>query len=99
MLFKDERGTESEAQITAFEDTWHWNRTAESTYSKLVTQAPDWVSKMIAALREFVGTNHRIAYLVLINRLKQYRRIAIRYEKRAENYRALLTIAAILLWL
>jgi transposase len=35
----------------------------------------------------------------LINRLKQYRRIATRYEKRAENYRALLTIAAILLWL
>lgn len=35
----------------------------------------------------------------LINRLKQNRRIATRYEKRAENYRALLTIAAILLWL
>jgi transposase len=35
----------------------------------------------------------------LINRLKQARRIATRYEKRAENYRALLTIAAILLWL
>jgi transposase len=35
----------------------------------------------------------------LINRLKQFRRIATRYEKRAENYRALLTIAAILLWL
>jgi transposase len=35
----------------------------------------------------------------LINRLKQYRRIAIRYEKRSENYRAFLTIAAIVLWL
>jgi transposase len=35
----------------------------------------------------------------LINRLKQCRRIATRYEKRAENYRAFLTIAAILLWL
>jgi transposase len=35
----------------------------------------------------------------LINRLKQYRRIATRYEKRAENYRAMLTIAAIMLWL
>lgn len=33
------------------------------------------------------------------NRLKQFRRIATRYEKRAENYRAMLTIAAILLWL
>ena len=35
----------------------------------------------------------------LINRLKHNRRIATRYEKRAENYRAFLTIAAILLWL
>jgi len=35
----------------------------------------------------------------LINRLKQCRRIATRYEKRGENYRAMLTIAAILLWL
>ena len=35
----------------------------------------------------------------LINRLKQYRRIATRYEKRSANYRAFLTIAAILLWL
>ena len=32
----------------------------------------------------------------LINRLKHNRRIATRYEKRAENYRAMLTIAAIL---
>jgi transposase len=35
----------------------------------------------------------------LINRLKQHRRIATRYEKRADNYKAFLTIAAILLWL
>jgi transposase len=35
----------------------------------------------------------------LINRLKQNRRIATRYEKRAENYLAMLTIAAIMLWL
>jgi transposase len=35
----------------------------------------------------------------LINRLKQSRRIATRYEKRAENYLARLTIAAILIWL
>jgi transposase len=35
----------------------------------------------------------------LINRLKQFRRIATRYEKRADNYRAFITVAAILLWL
>jgi transposase len=35
----------------------------------------------------------------LINRLKQWRRIATRYEKRAANYQAMVTLAAILLWL
>ncbi len=33
-----------------------------------------------------------------INRLKQFRRVATRYEKRAVNYRAMLTLAAIVLW-
>lgn len=35
----------------------------------------------------------------LVNRCKQFRRLATRYEKRAENYRALWVIAATLLWL
>lgn len=35
----------------------------------------------------------------LINRCKQFRRLATRYEKRAENYRAVWVIAAILLWI
>ena len=35
----------------------------------------------------------------LINRLKQYRRIATRYEKHAANYRAMWLIAATILWL
>lgn len=35
----------------------------------------------------------------LVNRLKQYRRVATRYEKRALHYLAMLTIAAALLWL
>ncbi len=32
-------------------------------------------------------------------RLKQHRRIATRFEKRALHYRAMLTLAAVLLWL
>lgn len=34
----------------------------------------------------------------LFARLKQFRRIATRYEKRAENFAAMITIAAIFLW-
>jgi transposase len=33
-----------------------------------------------------------------INRLKQFRRVATRYEKRAVHYLAVLTLASILLW-
>jgi transposase len=35
----------------------------------------------------------------LIARLKQFRRVATRYEKCAANYLAMITIAAVLLWL
>ncbi len=66
VLFKDERGKESEAQITAFEDTWHWNAAAEGTYNALVTEAPERVAKVIEALRSFVGTSQMMAYLVMM---------------------------------
>jgi len=35
----------------------------------------------------------------MIGRLKQFRRVATRYEKRAVKYLAMLTITAITLWL
>src|SRR5215210_1089567 len=66
VLFKDESGREAEAQIEAFEDTWHWSEAAEQTYYELWTQAPDEASKAIAALRQLVGTNQVMAYLVMM---------------------------------
>jgi site-specific DNA-methyltransferase (adenine-specific) len=66
VLFKDESGKESEAQITAFEDTWHWNEVAEGTYRDLVTSALPHVGKMIEALRDSIGTNQMMAYLVMM---------------------------------
>ena len=36
---------------------------------------------------------------LLINRLKQFRRIATRYEKRAANYLGMVHIGMLLLWL
>jgi len=33
------------------------------------------------------------------NRLKQYRAVATRFEKRAVNYRAMVVIASLLIWL
>ena len=66
VLFKDESGKEAEAQITAFEDTWHWNEKAEATYQALVTESSEQISNMIGALRGFIGTNQMMAYLVMM---------------------------------
>lgn len=76
VLFKDEGGTESDAQITAFEDTWHWGPTAERTYDDLLTQAPDRVGAAVGALRQLVGTNQMMAYLVMMTaRLVELHRV------------------------
>ena len=66
VLFKQETGQDSEAQIAAFEDTWHWNQAAEETYHELVTAAPPHVGQMISALRNFIGENQMMAYLVMM---------------------------------
>ncbi len=66
VLFKQESGEDSEAQIAAFEDTWHWNRAAAETYHELITQAPGHVGQMIGALRSFLGENQMMAYLVMM---------------------------------
>ena len=76
VLFKYESGEDSEAQIAAFVDTWHWNITAEATYREIVTQAPDQVSRMIGAMREFIGPSQMLAYLVMMTaRLLELHRV------------------------
>ncbi len=75
-LFKDESGQDSEAQLTAFEDTWHWDKTAETLYHGLVTDSPPEISRMIAALRDFIGSNQMTAYLVMMTaRLAELHRV------------------------
>lgn len=66
VLFKNESGAESDAQIEAFEDTWHWHHEADETYRHLVTQSPDDISKMIAAMYSFIGPNQMMAYIVMM---------------------------------
>lgn len=67
VLFRDESGSEAESQITAFEDTWHWNASAEETYHELLLAGDD-VSKMIEAFRSFIGT---IIWLVPMKELAE----------------------------
>lgn len=66
VLFKHESGSDAEAQVQAFDDTWHWNQHAEATFAELVTQGRPEVGGMIAALRDFIGENQMMAYLVMM---------------------------------
>ena len=76
MLFRSESGADSEAQITAFEDTWHWGETAEDTYDDLILNAPDKVSTAIEALLNLIDRNQMMAYLVMMTaRLVELHRV------------------------
>ena len=76
VLFKSESGADSEAQITAFEDTWHWGETAEATYDDLIVHAPAKVSTAIEALMNLIQRNQMMAYLVMMTaRLAELHRV------------------------
>ena len=76
VLFKDESGTDSESQIVAFEDTWHWGAAAAHEFDELATNSSAAVSDMISALRGFIGTNQMMAYLVMMTaRLVELHRV------------------------
>ncbi len=76
VLFKAESGADSEAQITAFEDTWHWGHTAEATYHELITDAPAKVATAIEALLNLIDRNQMMAYLVMMTaRLVELHRV------------------------
>jgi site-specific DNA-methyltransferase (adenine-specific) len=65
LLFKSPKGQSSEAQIEAFEDTWHWNEQAEREYDEIVHGANTDLAQMIQALRSFLGENDMMAYRLL----------------------------------
>ncbi|MBL7126489.1 MAG: site-specific DNA-methyltransferase, partial [Dehalococcoidales bacterium] len=76
ILFKENSGTESEAQIKAFTDTWHWTQAAQDTYHDIVINGPLKVGKLIGALHDAIGHNDVMAYLVMMTaRLTELHRV------------------------
>ena len=76
MLFKTPKGHESEAQIGAFDDTWHWGPQAEIEFSQIMKQPNTDVAEMMRALRSFLGENDMMAYLTMMaNRLLELHRV------------------------
>jgi adenine specific DNA methylase Mod len=67
VLFKSQSGDESQAQIEAFDDSWHWSQQAEQQLADLIGGgAPSKVADAIGAMRHLLGTNDVLAYLVMM---------------------------------
>ncbi|MFN0113471.1 MAG: site-specific DNA-methyltransferase, partial [Paracoccaceae bacterium] len=66
VLFKGPQGTESAAQIEAFDDTWHWNDSAEEAFGEVVRGGNAAAATMLRAIRSFLGDNDMMAYLAMM---------------------------------
>ncbi len=76
VLYKDESGLESEAQILAFEDTWHWSRHTTEPEFLALQQQGDKLADLLTTLVRVLGRNPMTAYLVMMaSRLVELHRV------------------------
>ncbi|MFZ5796162.1 MAG: DNA methyltransferase [Sphingomonas sp.] len=66
ILFKSPTGTSSDAQIEAFEDTWHWNDHAEDAFDQVARSGNTKAFDLLNAMRGFLGENDMMAYLSMM---------------------------------
>jgi len=57
ILFRAPSGEASQAQIEAFEDTWHWNDAAERAFDDVMQSGNAQAADMLRALRSFLRDN------------------------------------------
>ena len=76
VLFHEKSGEQSAAQITAFDDTWHWGMESESAYHDVVMDGPKPLADLLQAMRSFLGQNDMMAYLTMMaQRLYELHRV------------------------
>ncbi len=66
VLFKGPAGADSAAQIEAFDDTWHWNDSAEEAFGEVMRGGNAAAATMLRAIRSFLGDNDMMAYLAMM---------------------------------
>ncbi len=66
VLFREKSGEESAAQITAFDDTWHWDLGSEAAYQDVVRNGPPGLADLLQAMHAFLGRNDMMAYLTMM---------------------------------
>lgn len=65
VLFK-EGMQDSQAQVKAFEDSWHWSRESIRTFDYLATKTNEDISNLMQALEKMIGHNDMMAYLTMM---------------------------------
>ena len=66
LLFKSPTGAGSQAQIEAFEDTWHWGQDAEDAFDQVMRSGNTDAADLLRAIRSFLGDNDMMAYLTMM---------------------------------
>jgi site-specific DNA-methyltransferase (adenine-specific) len=66
VLFRSPEGQSSDAQIEAFEDTWHWNASAEAAFDEVMRSGNNDAFELLRAMRGFLGDNDMMAYLAMM---------------------------------
>ncbi|MSP43422.1 MAG: site-specific DNA-methyltransferase [Alphaproteobacteria bacterium] len=66
ILFRSPAGKSAEAQIEAFEDTWHWGEESEQSYHEVLNSVNTNAAEMLRAMRGFLGENDMMAYLAMM---------------------------------
>ena len=54
ILFKSPEGQDSDAQIEAFEDTWHWNDTAEDAFDEVMRSGNNDAFTLLRAMNSVI---------------------------------------------
>jgi site-specific DNA-methyltransferase (adenine-specific) len=66
VIFKEATGEESEAQLRAFSDSWHWTPATQRTLEELAECAPSKLVDLINGFINVLGHNDVTAYLVMM---------------------------------
>jgi DNA modification methylase len=66
VLFKRPTGKAADAQIEAFEDTWHWGEEAERAFADVLASPNTQAAELLRAMRSFLGENDMMAYLAMM---------------------------------
>ncbi|MGB6698638.1 MAG: DNA methyltransferase [Methylocella sp.] len=66
LLFKAPDGHQSQAQIEAFGDSWHWNEPAEQAFDEVMQSGNSDAAEMLRAMRSFLKENDMMAYLTMM---------------------------------